>query len=1012
MTSTDKPATPEITDNNTVATVDPIATNVHYWQTKIDQLVGAFPDMGRAAEQVAKQVLARSGNARLNPRHVYWHWFDSANTSSHTYTGWAHYGAPKQSMTLVELVMRRFDLDQQRNSDLLAQMGGFYTADKHAHAYNEHNEVRLDPREVHSYFWQVDFARLYASKLRGFWINYYPLYCMVSKLSMLCSATLHCQKGLLAAEDFLEVYAAVVNDTSSPFRPEKLSGDLSAQSTTHVRSFDIEGIVSHTILRFCTATGREILYCAMQQPAFVTFTDPEQMYAWLQSHLQTAEHRQRFARQFVRPEYDQRGQWALLQEHLSSIANTPWKSRRTHLNKAARVLDGYAFSFLTDNLKTDMAQDADYLLISNNQLSKGLWLGYLDASLRLYSVFSMVGWPIAALSIAAGLATIGLYTDKAINAINETERNEAIRDAVLQALNVFLTLPLLSDLTGLAESEEFEVSTGAAGDGANEWGEAAEEIGTDNSSISPSDGSSDFKPLDLGSSDDSTGSHSPAAGNSRANAELTAWRPAVVRGADFQAHSHGGLAGLFVRHGYQFYAEVKGALYRVRYVDTLKRWAVVDPLNPYATDACIPLELDATNSWQPGRRSALPAAASEADYTWSFLRTDATRSVPLQSPASPIKVELPLDGIEKLMDRYMVRLAKRGPLLAIYDADERTWRINHLGNSDYLWRTPEGLWQSGSRSQWQAAAGSAPPARLTKTVVLPPLPGPSSVGTAIPKLIHYIWVGHELPGQTLLDNVLTNAQRMKGWQSILHVDLDEEPLLESLENHYVGKTDIEIRRLVDEPFFQRLAQRADGTQYRACRTGVAKNYAAASDVLRYPLIDAYGGIYMDVDNTFAQAGENIELSAGPNDILLDDAVVFADVPYNGYNSHVFASHADNPVLKAVSRAMQQRFKARPDFYAKPRPYWAKGATASATKAFWAYIKDTFNMTGPQVFDDVLRELRPDYYDLALRADLKHSLGIGSQSYEQQLAACVERYIPFASKVEVAVGNLHSWKSTR
>lgn len=1011
MTSTDRTDTSEITDNNTFSTVDPIATNVHYWQTKIDQLVQTFPDMARAAEQVALQVLERSGNARLNPRRVYWHWFDSANTSPRAYTGWVHYGTPKQSMTLVELVMRRFDLNQQRNSDLLAQMGGFYTADTHAQAYNEHNEVRLDPREVHSYFWQVDFARLYASKLRGFWINHYPLYCTVSKLSMLCSATLHCQKGLLAAEDFLEVYAAVVNDTSSPFRPEKLLGDISAQSTTQVRSFDIEGIVNHTMLRFCTATGREILYCAMQQPAFVTFTDTEQMYAWVQSHSQTAKNRQHFGRQFVRPEYDQQGQWDLLQGHLSSIANTSWKWRKTHLNQNARVLDGYAFSFLTDNLKADMAQDAKYLLTSNNQLSKGLWLGYLDASLRLYSVFSMVGWPIAALSIAAGLATVGLYTDKAINAINETERNEAIRDAVLQALNVFLTLPLLSDLTSLAESEEFEVPTGADNDGVNEWGETAEGIDTANGSTRPNDGASDFKPLDLGSGD-STANDSAAVGNSRANPELAAWRPAVVREADFQAHSRGVLAGLFVRRGYQFYAEVEGVLYRVRYVHGLKQWAVVDPLNPYATDACIPLELDAKNHWQPGRQTASIAAVSEADYTWGFLQADATRSVPLQSPASPIKVELPLDGIEKLMDRYMVRLAKRGPLLAIYDADERTWRINHLGNSDYLWRTPEGLWQSGSRSQWQAAAALAPTARVTKTVVLPPLPAPSSAGTAIPKIIHYIWVGHELPGQTLLDNLLTNAQRMKGWQSILHVDLDEEPLLEALENHYVGKADIEIRRLVDEPFFQRLAQRADGTQYRACRTGVARNYAAASDVLRYPLIDAYGGIYMDVDNTFAQASEHIELSAGPNDILLDDAVVFADVPYHGYNSHVFASHADNPVLKAVSRTMQKRFKARPDFYAKPRPYLAQGASASATQLFWAYIKDTFNMTGPQVFDDVLRELRPDYYDLALRADLKQSLGIGSHAYEQQLAACVERYIPFASKVEVEVGNLHSWKSTR
>jgi len=127
---------------------------------------------------------------------------------------------------------------------------------------------------------------------------------------------------------------------------------------------------------------------------------------------------------------------------------------------------------------------------------------------------------------------------------------------------------------------------------------------------------------------------------------------------------------------------------------------------------------------------------------------------------------------------------------------------------------------------------------------------------------------------------------------------------------------------------------------------------------------------------------------------------------------VFASHANNPVLKAVTRAMQARFKANPDFYAEPRPVLNKGASTRETMAFWRYIKDTFEMTGPQLLDDVLRETRPDYYDLLLRADLKQSLGISSQAYERQLTACVEHYFPFASKVEVDVGNLHSWKTTR
>jgi len=239
---------------------------VNYWRQRIKQIATQYPDIESAAFDAARTLLAQLGTGAHDPYQVYWHWFDSANSSPRTFTGWEHYGSPRQSMTLVELVMRRFDLDQQRNSDLLAQMGGFYRVDQSAHVFNEQNEIRLDPRQVHAYFWRIDFAAYYASRLRGFWINNHALYCMVSKLSMLCNATLNCQKGLLRIEDFIEVYAAVVNDSSTPFRPEKLMGPVAMWSTTKMRSFDIEGIVSHTMLRFRTAAGRKtsIAPCRIQ----------------------------------------------------------------------------------------------------------------------------------------------------------------------------------------------------------------------------------------------------------------------------------------------------------------------------------------------------------------------------------------------------------------------------------------------------------------------------------------------------------------------------------------------------------------------------------------------------------------------------------------------------------------------------------------------------------------------------------------------------------------------------
>jgi len=79
------------------------------------------------------------------------------------------------------------------------------------------------------------------------------------------------------------------------------------------------------MLRFRTTAGREIIYCAMQDPAFVAFTDAEQMYAWMQSCLQTDDDRIRFGLQFLRPEHydlllraDLKHRWASARRPMSS----------------------------------------------------------------------------------------------------------------------------------------------------------------------------------------------------------------------------------------------------------------------------------------------------------------------------------------------------------------------------------------------------------------------------------------------------------------------------------------------------------------------------------------------------------------------------------------------------------------------------------------------------------------------------------------------------------------------
>ncbi|WP_407313179.1 dermonecrotic toxin domain-containing protein [Pseudomonas sp. nanlin1] len=959
-----------------------------YWEAKVEQLYEQYPDLNRLAEEAAANLLLRLTGAQIDPHRVYWHHFSHTMSSPLTYTGWMHYGVPVHSLTLVELVLRRFDLQEQVDSDLLMQMGGFYTADANATIFDEHNEVRLDPRQVMDEFWRLDFAGLYSTRLKAFWINQRATYCLTAKISLLACATHQCLAGKMRAQDYTVVYHAVVNDPSTPFRPFKLQGPVVGTSSTVVRTFDIAGFTSDTVLRFCTPAGRQILYRPLQRPAFVAFDSDEQLYAWVQKQVNTPQGLADFMPQFVRREHDQQERWDNLKVHLQSIAETPWSPRHPRFNNVSVTVDAHAFTYLCDTLQRNMEQDLKYLLVSNSTLTKGLWINYLTTFTRLYGGFSLLSAPIAAATVAAGLVDVGLNIDKAVEGVNARERREGARDALLSSLNVVLTLPLLNEVSVIGD-----------------MGEAPIELAPPNAESNAIEG-------------DSLTSHglSPMrnADDPQAMVELEPYRPAVMLTGEDPMSVAGPLAGIYLCNGDETYAVIDGSPFRVRYVSTLKSWGVVDPANPNGFEFFVPIRRNESGQWQVGARLRLAGGGGGETQASAFLPLSApTEAIVTQPLEADVTVELPLDGVERILNRYMIRVQRRGPVVAAYDADLGAWRARDRILQDVLWRTPEGRWQQGDEAQWRLAAAQAPaPVRL-KSVLLPPLPKPLLNARPIPKTLHYIWVGHELPSDDLLRNIVDNSAKMKGYQSIVHSDMSTPELsgqlVEKLYEHGFSGTTLVLR---NEPFFKQLELTDSGALYQRCRHGVARNLSAASDVLRYPLLDAYGGIYTDVDNAFTSVYDNVELPAGVHDVLLDDAVELDTLNFKGYNSHILGSHANNPVLRRITEAMREQFQANRAFYDQARPVLTSAAEPAQKAAFWAYMRKMFEMTGPTLLNRQLLACRPDYYELALRQELSVGWGVTSQVYEQRLNGLIDHYFPFIKKVEVEVGNCHSWLSTR
>jgi hypothetical protein len=339
-----------------------------------------------------------------------------------------------------------------------------------------------------------------------------------------------------------------------------------------------------------------------------------------------------------------------------------------------------------------------------------------------------------------------------------------------------------------------------------------------------------------------------------------------------------------------------------------------------------------------------------------------------------------------------------------------------------MWRNAAGTWSMGSHAQWRAIKDNLPAPQRVKRIQLPSLPvlpDPKSI-LAIPKNIHFIWLGNSVPKPEIIENIAKNTHLSSGYLSTLHVDIQSPEVLARIrESFRVAAPELVISELRSTPFFDEFTRSYSYTQYQNVMEGPGKNFSAASDVLRYPLNNHHGGIYMDVDDAFTVDISDIEFRAAPNDLLLGPKVSEKMAGFTGYNSSIFASHPNNPILGEISKEMQERYRQSAGFFDKARPRIDEAGDlmnpAEAAMDMPAYATELFRLTGPKVLNDVLAIERPDYYRLCFNAeiggDISSTHHVWDERYVKQQFELIDHYFPFSTRANVAIGHEHSWFST-
>lgn len=379
----------------------------------------------------------------------------------------------------------------------------------------------------------------------------------------------------------------------------------------------------------------------------------------------------------------------------------------------------------------------------------------------------------------------------------------------------------------------------------------------------------------------------------------------------------------------------------------------------------------------------------------------------LQPPAPTYTVKVPVItyyGVNTIQTEY-------GYLFRVfYDVQQEVWRTSMSGEM-VVWLVKENTWRSGSYSHWLSIKETLPRPTQFRDITLPSYPLLPVDTQEIPRQIHHLWIGTSVPNQNIMDTIARNTTNTADFRVTLHTDVNDE-LFTTLANALSEVApNVTIAQLKGTPFFDQF-QRTDIYKHylSACTAGVP-NYSAASDMLRYPLTNHYGGIYMDVDDSFSTTiGEQAFMAAG-NDVLLGPLVNHYGADFRGYNSSIFASLPNNPVLASVTQEMTRRCDANPDFFKQPRPQ----LTDQSSPEFKTYSTELFRLTGPQVFNDVLARERPDYYSTIFNlADDEGSLtqyDVYDTVYAGHLTKVAEHYFPFAERAPVEIGMEHSWVST-
>lgn len=582
----------------------------------VPALIQACPDMYEMACSVAKDILTRHGVTHLEPEQVYWHRFKYSSSSWKAFTGWEHHGAkPTESMTLPQLVVQRFRVGDQDNADMLDVDGGFYTAGPETEDFDETNEVRMHGNEVLKDFWAINFADLFDQKVASFWTKHSKTFRTLAKCTFLAKAMEDREGGRLSDDNFRTVIKAVAGNVSWPVTLQMLEEEAPPVDGLRISLLKIGDFVATDILCIHDGHGREILYAPGETWGLHAFQSYRDLHWWVLSQTRKPADRKRFLAHFQVADHDimedtswravakRKWLWAfgpvvgLIStlwraphienvglNHVLDLLVSTWDSAdHTLIEHTSEAFNEDAFTFLASATHARMISDATFMMHTNGDLRKKLWVGYLNAFNRMFGPMAAVGWQVALAVVGAGIANVGLQIDQAVNGKTRGARKAAVTGAIFATIDTLFNATFIKGSGRLPEIAE-----------ANAFFAPEEKLAEAAIARTPLPALEDIAPTRILPAE-------PEDFLASFKTQLTEGTRIDASDPRFQEviQTASGKHYIFMRRS------GSDGFYQVRYVEQVRGWVIVDPDNPFSFYRNVPVRLNEALKWQPTARTGL-----------------------------------------------------------------------------------------------------------------------------------------------------------------------------------------------------------------------------------------------------------------------------------------------------------------------------------------------------------------------------------------------------------------------